>query len=252
MDRNLLLTVEYDGTDFHGWQRQPGLRTVQGELERVLSVLCGGRAEAEGTSRTDAGVHALDQKVTLRGNFGIPAERLPFAANNLLERDVRIIRAEEKPAGFHARFDCTGKTYIYILSGERSVFAGRYKWQLKELPDISLMKEAAGYIPGTRDFACFRASGDRNTESTVRTVSSLEVEEKGRDIRISITGDGFLYNMVRIITGTLVEAGYGRRSPASLREVIDSGDRAAAGPTAPPQGLYLAKVYYGDENGKET
>ena len=245
MERNLLLTVEYDGTNFHGWQRQPGIRTAQGELERVLSILCAQDVQVDGTSRTDAGVHALSQKVTLRGDFAIPTENIKRAANNLLEGDLRVIKVEEMPQGFHARYDCKGKKYIYRISvDEASVFERNYVWQLSIRPDVEIMRQAASYIIGTHDFACFQAAGGEEKETTVRTITSLEVVEKVNHIEIQVAGDGFLYNMVRIITGTLVEAGLGNRTPESVKEVIDSKDRTRAGLTAPPQGLYLAEVYY--------
>ena len=245
MERNLLLTVEYDGTFFHGWQRQPGIRTAQGELERVLSILCAQDVTVDGTSRTDAGVHALSQKVTLKGDFAIPTANIKRAANNLLEGDLRIIKVEEMGEGFHARFNCKGKKYIYrIATEEQSVFERNYVWQINARPDVELMRKAASYIIGTHDFACFQAAGGEEKETTVRTVWSLDVSEKGNHIEISVTGDGFLYNMVRIITGTLLEAGLGTRAPESVAEAIEKGDRARAGLTAPPQGLYLAEVYY--------
>ena len=245
MERNLLLTVEYDGTNFHGWQRQPGIRTAQGELERVLSILCAQDVQVDGTSRTDAGVHALSQKVTLRGDFAIPTENIKRAANNLLEGDLRVIKVEEMPQGFHARYDCKGKKYIYRISvDEASVFERNSVWQLSIRPDVEIMRQAASYIIGTHDFACFQAAGGEEKETTVRTITSLEVVEKVNHIEIQVAGDGFLYNMVRIITGTLVEAGLGNRTPESVKEVIDSKDRTRAGLTAPPQGLYLAEVYY--------
>lgn len=244
MERNLLLTVEYDGTMFHGWQRQPGQVTVQGELERVLSVLCGRDVEISGTSRTDAGVHALDQKATLRGDFGIPTDRIALAANNLIEGSVRILDVKEMPPGFHARFDCVKKTYKYVMSREKTVFDRNHKWQTEERPEISLMREAAEYIKGTHDFACFQAAGGAPRETTVRTVFSLDISQDETDTEIFITGDGFLYNMVRIIAGTLYEAGTGKRKPLSVKEAIEAKDRSMAGLTAPPQGLYLAKVYF--------
>ena len=254
MKRNILLTIEYDGTHFHGWQRQPGTRTCQGELERVLSILCAQEITIEGTSRTDAGVHALDQKATLRGDFSIPAENIPPAANNLLsggrnssrDGDIRIVSAVEAADGFHARFSCRGKKYIYRIrnSRESDVFGRDRYWRISEKLDTDAMRNAAQYITVTHDFACFQAAGGQERESTVRTVFGLDVIAAGDDIEIHIEGDGFLYNMVRIIAGTLAEAGRGRIAPEYIKEIIEGRDRTKAGPTAPPQGLYLAKVYY--------
>ena len=216
MERNILLTIEYDGTNFCGWQRQPGLRTVQGQLEQALTKVCGKEITLNGTSRTDAGVHALGQRASFRGEFGIPTDRIMLAVNNLLCggmnvrgkcADVCIRDVREMPADFHARFDSKGKKYRYIIrnSGEMDVFARNYCYQIKSPLNLAAMQEAAALIVGTHDFACFQAAGGNPRETTVRTVFSLDVfrREVG-DIAIEITGDGFLYNMVRIIAGTLV------------------------------------------------
>lgn len=253
MWRNILLTIEYDGTDFHGWQRQPGTRTCQGELERVLSVMCGQQITIDGTSRTDAGVHALGQKATLRGDFSIPTDRIASVANNLLgggrnslkDGDIRVLSAEEMPEDFHARFSCKGKKYIYrIRNGESDVFSRNYCWRVSDKLDVEAMRKAASYIVGTHDFACFQAAGGQERETTVRTVFSLDIEEKGKDITLYVRGDGFLYNMVRIITGTLVDVGRGKIDPDYVKDIVESADRTKAGVTAPPQGLYLAEIYY--------
>jgi len=251
---NILLKIAYDGSGFHGWQKQPGVRTVQGELEEKLDAVLRAPVSLEGTSRTDAGVHALGQCATLRGDFGIPTDRIPVAANNLLT-DVCVLGAEEKPEGFHARFDAVGKTYCYrfAVSPPNEVFLRNYACLLANSPDLDNMSAAAARIEGTRDFACFQAAGGTERESTVRTIFSVRVSEgKGTDpagvyydtIAIEVTGDGFLYNMVRIIAGTLLEAGYGKIAPAEIDRIISAKDRAQAGPTAPPEGLYLKEVYY--------
>lgn len=259
--KNILITVEYDGTDFHGWQRQPDRRTVQGELERVLSLVCRCPVQINGTSRTDAGVHALGQRASFKGDFGIPEDRLLVAANNILAGgmnsvnragDIRILSAELMPEEFHARFDAKGKKYIYrILNSEEvQIFNRNYQYQIQKPLDFSAMRKAAQYIVGTHDFKCFQAAGGEEKKTTVRTVYDLKLSEKaagcgdGREIVLEIKGDGFLYNMVRIITGTLVDVGLGRIAPADVQDIIASKDRQKAGHTAPPQGLYLAKVYY--------
>jgi len=255
MERNILLTIEYDGTDFHGWQRQPGLRTVQGTIEDALSRVCGMPLTIDGVSRTDAGVHALGQRATFGGDFGIPTERIPLAVNNLLseparESDIRIVSAADVQLGFHARFDSKGKKYRYVIRNEKDmpVFLRNYRYQVKEELDIGTMKQAAVYIEGTHDFACFQAAGGNPGETTVRTVHGLVLAEAdgsdGRDIIMEISGDGFLYNMVRIITGTLVDVGTGKLKPQEMTAILDGGDRRRAGHTAPPQGLYLVEVYY--------
>ncbi len=255
MERNLLLTIEYDGTDFSGWQRQPGRPTVQGTLESALSAVCGKEIRIDGTSRTDAGVHAYGQRATLKGEFGIPTERLALAVNHRLAGGmrgkmaagpIRVTDVCEKPMNFHARFDAKGKTYIYKIrnSENMDVFQRNYCYQIPRPLDLPAMKLAAEQITGTHDFQCFQASGGTERETTVRTIYKLELRQAGSDIQIWVTGDGFLYNMVRIITGTLVEVGMGKIPPTAVASIIESKDRQNAGHTAPPQGLYLGEIYY--------
>ena len=243
-ERNILLTIKYDGTDFCGWQKQPGKRSVQGELEEALGLICRQEIKINGASRTDAGVHAYGQRASFTGEFGIPADRIIVAANNIL-KDAEITAAEEMQAGFHARFDAKAKKYIYKINNDKKhdVFRRNYEYQITKPLDINAMRAAADLITGTRDFKCFQAAGGEEKKTTVRTIYSIKIE-KERDIQIEVTGDSFLYNMVRIIAGTLVEAGSGKLSPGSLPSIIESGDRQNAGFTAPPQGLYLAEVYY--------
>lgn len=270
--RNLLLTIEYDGTDFCGWQRQPSQRTVQGEVERVLSILCAQPVSISGTSRTDAGVHAYGQRASFSGDFSIPTERIKDAANNMLSGSghfrgvgaIRIREVREVPPEFHARFDSVGKTYIYKLrtGGEADPFSRYYCYQLRGEPDLGAMRQAAAHFVGTHDFRSLMAAGGKEMEDTVRTIYGLSVFEEpsadrapsgswslsgSREIHLAVTGNGFLYNMVRILTGTLVEIGLGRRRPEDVPEILDSLDRRNAGHTAPPQGLYLKEIYYEQE-----
>lgn len=261
MERNFLLTIEYDGSQFFGWQRQPDVRTAQGELEAVLSHVMGQPIQINGTSRTDAGVHALGQQASFSGDFGIPTDRIQLAVNNLLAGkgggfgkigrvgDLRIKKIEEKPMDFHARFDSLGKRYRYIIGNgsDVDIFRRNYAYQINQKLDVELMRKAAGYIVGTHDFACFQASGSNERETTVRTIYSLTVERRGDDVILEVTGDGFLYNMVRIITGTLVEVGLGKRNPEEIPTVLESLDRRCAGHTAPAAGLYLAEVFYEEQ-----
>ncbi len=263
MERTILLTIEYDGTGFFGWQRQPGVRTVQGELEKALCNVCGKPVQLNGTSRTDAGVHALGQRASFRGDFGIPTEKIPLAVNNFLAGtlgsgyacgDVRIIEAREMPEGFHARFDAKGKTYRYVIRHGTlpGVFERNYCYHVKMPLSAEAMEKAAVQIVGTHDFACFQAAGGTPRETTVRTIYDLQVKRPAADtIQIEVTGDGFLYNMVRIITGTLVEVGQGKKSPDAIAEILAAGDRRLAGHTAPPQGLYLEQIYYNEQQMKE-
>lgn len=261
MERNILLKIAYDGTNFSGWQRQPNVPTVQGEVERVLSILCAKDITINGTSRTDAGVHAFGQQASFCGEFSIPTENILRAANNLLDPAVQIVDVCEKPLDFHARFDSKGKTYIYKIynSRRKNPFHRNSCYFVDKELDVEAMQQAAGHIVGTHDFKCFEAAGGQPRETTVRTVSDLKVTYKAleeassnnderwfpeKEIEIEITGDGFLYNMVRIITGTLVEVGMGRIKPDEVKKIVESLDRTKAGHTAPPQGLYLKEIYY--------
>lgn len=275
--KNILLTIEYDGTNFSGWQRQKDQRTVQGELERVLSILCDQEIAIAGTSRTDAGVHAYGQRATFSGDFGIPIERIPLAANHLLAGeasaiagtsgrgphsvgDLRILEAVEVGPDFHARFSAKGKTYWYRIRNAKSpdIMARNFCYQIEKPLDLSAMKEAATYLVGEHDFKAFMAAGGTVPDSTVRTISGIHLVEEeqlfnregnskgaeGRNLRIEVTGNGFLYNMVRILTGTLVEVGLGKREPKSMATILAGKDRSQAGHTAPPQGLYLKDIYF--------
>lgn len=251
--RNILLVIKYDGSGYSGWQRQPGHRTVCGRLEEVLSEYFHTPVRLEGTSRTDAGVHALGQCATLKGDIGVPVERIPRVFNTALAEDrieglsdIQIVDAREMPEGFHARFDSKGKRYIYKLSDspDADIFRRRYCWQLRKPLDTEAMNKAAEYIVGEHDFACFQTAGGTPRETTVRTIYSLKVTRDGNDITISVEGNGFLYNMVRIIVGTLAEVGLGRRKPEDLIGIIESKDRSKAGVLAPPGGLYLDEVFF--------
>lgn len=256
--KNILLRVAYDGSGFHGWQRQPRGRTAQGVLEKALSRVLGEPVQVCGTSRTDAGVHALGQCATLRGEFGIPTERIPVAANNLLY-DLKVLSAEERQDGFHARFDAAGKKYVYRFAfpreGGGGIFLRKYAWLLETPLNTDIMRQAAKHLEGTHDFAAFQAAGGTPRETTVRTVFSVNVRETVQadpaggefpGAEIEIAGDGFLYNMVRIIAGTLAKVGAGRMAPEEMTDIIASKDRAKAGATAPPQGLYLKQVFFDD------
>lgn len=268
MEKNILLTIAYDGSEFHGWQRQPEEKTVQGYLEQTFSRLLRREIHLNGTSRTDAGVHALGQRASFRADIGIPTEKLARVMNNALcgrEQGpfalaaVRILEAKEMPLDFHARFDCTGKKYIYrVACGPVNVFRRNYMYHVGEELDAGAMDEAARYLIGTHDFKSFESSGGNPRETTVRTITDARVSRPAEkefaaggpapepgEIVFEVSGDGFLYNMVRIITGTLVEIGRGRRRPEEMKDIIAAADRTAAGHTAPPYGLYLAEVYYG-------
>ena len=256
MGKNVLIKIEYDGTDFRGWQIQPGLRTVQGEIEHVLKYIAGEEVRIHGTSRTDAGVHALGQCASFEWNSNMPVEKLPEVMNRRFGAggegrsgapgDIRIVSAEVMPDDFHARYSCKGKTYRYVIDKTGDIFVRNRAFLYPGAADLDIdaMREAAAHIVGTHDFKCFETAGGTPRETTVRTVTKLEITEDEKSIIIEISGDGFLYNMVRIITGTLVEVGAGKRSASGLPAVIESCSRANAGFTAPPQGLYLKEIYF--------
>jgi tRNA pseudouridine38-40 synthase len=249
------LLVAYDGTDFHGWQRQepPGeapLRTVQGALEEAVATVVGAKVPVMGASRTDAGVHAAGQVAAFTAETSVPADRLALAINARLPRDVRVLRADAVADAFDPISDCASKCYRYsIVHSDRgltvaSVFDRRTAWSTWHRLDADAMRAAAGALVGTHDFAAF-AQVNHGRESTVRTVFGCAVTAPapGRAV-IEVAGDGFLYNMVRIIAGTLVEAGRGKVGPADVRRALETGDRTATGPTLPPHGLRLEWVRY--------
>ena len=258
MGKNVLIRIEYDGTNFSGWQKQPKARTVQGEIEHVLKYITMEDVNIHGTSRTDAGVHALGQCASFEWNCPMPVDKLPEVMNRRFGAggtgrsgapgDIRIISAEVMPDDFHARYSCTGKTYRYIIDKTGDIFRRKQAFQYPEADqlDIEAMREAAAHIVGTHDFKCFETAGGTPRETTVRTVSRLDIEDREDSIVIEITGDGFLYNMVRIIVGTLVEVGIGKKAAGELPGIIEGRDRGKAGFTAPPQGLYLKEIYFGE------
>ena len=244
-------------------------------MERLM----GKPVSVNGTSRTDAGVHALGQCCSFSGDFGIPTENILPALNNLLSEGktisgtipgaVKVLDCREVPLDFHARFNCKKKTYIYRIStAAPSPLLRNYCYFLQSgtrvdasaaeavldasaaeaVLDLSAMEEACQFIRGTHDFACFQAAGGTPRETTVRTIFDIGLEARGSSLDIRVTGDGFLYNMVRIIVGTLIEVGQGRRTPESVRDAIDVGDRTLSGHTAPACGLYLAKIYFDEDD----
>lgn len=243
--RNLKLTLQYDGTDFHGFQIQPTAVTVQKCVEDALSSVTSENIKINGCSRTDAKVHACMYVCSFFTEFPIPAERLPIVLNHKLPQGIRALECCDVSDEFHARFDTISKTYRYVINTDFApdVFSRNYEWQLKKPLDIALMRQAAEYIAGEHDFASFMTAGS-DVQSTVRNVFELKFEEKGTRIVMYIKADGYLYNMVRIITGTLVNVGLGITKPEDVKKIIESKSRQNAGPTAPPQGLYLYNVQY--------
>ncbi len=243
--RNLLLKIQYDGSNYHGYQIQPQAITVQKVLEDTLTSVTKEEIHINGCSRTDAGVHAVEYACSFTTNFPIPAERLPIVLNNKLPTDIRALSCCEVSEDFHARFDTISKTYRYIINTDSNpqVFTRNYEWQLKKSLDVEAMNLACKYLIGEKDFTSFMTSGNE-VKTAVRNVYNLYISKKDMNVEIYIRANGYLYNMVRIITGTLVDVGLGKYPPEKLNDIIDSKNRSMAGPTAPPQGLALYKVEY--------
>jgi tRNA pseudouridine38-40 synthase len=241
--------VSYDGTNFAGYQSQPGMRTVQSEIDKALVKIHKDKGiYSVASGRTDAGVHANGQVIHFDTPLSLPTDRWQMALNVLLPTDIRIVGAEYVDEAFHARYSATGKTYVYKWSYSEvhspfernfSVHLGRWR------PDVQMMKEAAEQLIGTHDFTSF-CSSKTATSNKVRTVRLLTLEEQGDLLIMTIEGDGFLYNMVRTIAGMLLAVGKGWNTPADVKKILESCDRKEAGKTAPAHGLYLENVTYGD------
>lgn len=245
--RNIKLTIEYDGTAYHGWQSQDNAVTVQDVVTDAIARLTGEDICITGSSRTDAGVHALGQVCNFFTGSSIPADKFAFALNAILPDDIVIRRSEEVTEDFHARFSTIGKKYRYLFYNSvfPSALMRNRAYHVFYPLDVRAMAEAAEYFKGTHDFAAFSATGG-SAKTTVRTITDCCVSRDGDIVTFSVKGNGFLYNMVRIMAGTLVDVGIGRISPKAVPEIIDSLDRKRAGRTAPPHGLYLEEIYYDD------
>lgn len=239
------LTVAYDGTNYHGWQVQDNGITIESELNRCLTELLGEPIEVIGASRTDSGVHALGNIAVFDTESLMPAEKISYALNQRLPEDIRIRKSEEVAADWHPRRCESRKTYEYrIYRGEFPMPVRRlYSFFTYRPLDVGRMREAAAYLEGEHDFKSFCQTGAR-VEFTVRTIYSIEVEEQGAELVIRVCGNGFLYNMVRIIAGTLMEIGQGRREPSAIPVILAARDRRAAGPTAPARGLTLVRYEF--------
>ena len=243
------LIVEYDGTDYCGWQRQLNGPSVQQSLEEALARLTGEEIVCTGSSRTDAGVHAMGLCVHFDSATRIPPEKIAFALNTMLPSDIRVRESGKAGERFHARYAACGKVYRYTFYNNRHDCAvGRQFMAHVPLKlDETRMHEEAQALIGTHDFAAFAASGSV-VKSTVRTIYKAEVKRSGDVVTLTVMGDGFLYNMVRIIAGTLMEVGTGKREPGAIAQAIETGDRLTLGQTAPAKGLMLMRVLYeGDE-----
>ena len=243
--KNYKLTVKYDGTRYYGWQRQPGRDTVQGKLEEVISRLCGAQIEVIGAGRTDAGVHAEAMTANAEFETRLSVIEIRDYMNRYLPDDIAVIEVSEASPRFHARYNAAGKTYRYtVFTGKiKPVFGKRYMTVLDGKPDLDIMREAAGLLVGEHDFRNFCAN-PKMKKSTVREIYGIDIKQKGDIITLTFHGNGFLQNMVRIMVGALLEAGFGRLGNSDIARALESEERIKAGPTAPPQGLCLVKVDY--------
>ena len=242
---NILLTISYDGTNYHGWQRQKDFITVQGKLEEGLTNLFKKYITVRGASRTDSGVHALGQRANFYIDTTILVKNMPYAINNFLPNDIVVTDAKLVEENFHPQFDTKNKTYRYQIYNNKfpNPMNINYSWFLKNDINIDLIREGSKYILGEHDFSCFCASGSYST-TNIRTVNFIDIKEEDNYINFYINGNGFLYNMVRIIVGTLYYVGINKIEPKKIKEIILSKDRTQAGKTAPACGLTLMEVNY--------
>ena len=243
--RNIKLTIEYDGKDFNGWQKQPNKLNIQGEIQRAIKEITGEDVDLIASGRTDAGVHALGQVANFKTKSNIPVEKFAIALNTKLKRSIRILNAEEVDERFHSRYNCKQKTYRYIINNSENGTAiyRNLEYNFSQELDVERMNEAIKHFIGEHDFKGFKASGT-SSKSSIRIIYNANVYQEGDKIFIELTGNGFLYNMVRIISGTLIEVGLGKIMPEEIKDIIEYGERERAGKTLPPQGLYLVKVEY--------
>ena len=243
---NYCLTIEYDGSAYHGWQRQKSDPTIQGEIEAALETMTRKKIVVNGSGRTDAGVHALAQAANFKSDAGLSAEAFQMGLNSLLKDDIVIKDCQVVPEEFHARYDAKGKIYQYRILNCRVPSAIRRKqvWHIRKKLDFYAMQKAAAFAEGEHDFKAFEGTGSPRS-SSVRNVTLAEISrESAENICFTIQANGFLRYMVRNIVGTLVDVGLAKMTPEGFKDVLESGDRGQAGATAPPQGLFLVKVQY--------
>jgi tRNA pseudouridine38-40 synthase len=249
MIRNIRLLLEYDGTCYHGWQRQAEAASIQAVLEEAVARLTRERVAIIGSGRTDAGVHARGQVANFRTNSAIPLQAFHKGLNSLLPKDIAVLSATEAEPSFHARKSARAKTYEYRILNRpnRSPLSHHYSWWIAAPLDLAAMAGAAAALMGEHDFTAFRASGSDNLNPVRRVLAATWRDEPGGWLSFTITATGFLRGMVRSLVGTLVEVGRGKAPATVLTELLESGARHLAGPTAPPQGLYLLEVFYENE-----
>ena len=247
MLKRILFTIAYDGSDFFGWQKQPDekIRTVQGEFEKALGRFFKKEVECIGASRTDRGVHALGQRAVIDIDTTVPTEKFPLALHSFLPEDISVVKAEDVSEEFHPRYDCVKKTYQYkIYNGKyRNPICRKYSEYCHVNLDENKMNEVSKAFIGTHDFKAFAASGN-SSKTTVRTIFDIDVKREGEFVVITVTGDGFLYNMIRIMAGTLMLTGTEKLDFDGLSKIIESRDRTKAGKTAGPNGLTLMEINY--------
>ncbi len=245
--KRIKMTIAYDGTRYSGWQIQPNAATVEGVLTDALSSLLHEPVALIGASRTDAGVHALGNVAVFDTEHPIPAEKISYAVNAYLPEDIRVVESRQVAGDFHPRYDCHSKCYEYhITCGEFAMPMERlYAHHLRKKPDVARMQAAAVYVEGSHDFTSFCQTGTP-VRDKVRTIYSLTVCDREQEIVIRVVGNGFLYNMVRIIAGTLIQVGLGEKNPEDIPAIIEAMDRQKAGHTAPAKGLRLCYIRYED------
>jgi len=243
--RNIKLVLEYDGSKYHGWQFQANANSVQQELATAIKKLTGESVIPDGAGRTDAGVHALGQVASFKTESSIPAEKFAPALNSILPPGICVLRSEQADPDFHPRFSAKGKHYCYLVlnRAQRSPLWETRAWHVRDRLDFEAMEKAARYFMGTHNFRAFCASGHQNKTFT-RTIAHSSWQFGNEVLRYDTIGDAFLYNMVRIMTGTMIDIGRGRFPPEVILEAFETGERNTLGMTAPPEGLYLVEVFY--------
>ncbi|SDN90985.1 tRNA pseudouridine(38-40) synthase TruA [Alkalicoccus daliensis] len=242
----ILLRISYDGSGFKGYQKQPNARSVQGEVERALAKIHKAPSwPSTSSGRTDAGVHGRRQPVHFDTPLAIPESRWARALNSLLPEDIYVHDAEIVADNFHARYDAVGKEYLYKFTAgaEHDIFARHFRYQLRQVPDQQLMQQAADYMLGTHNFASL-SSPKTDVVDKVRTMYAIDVWKEEKEWTLRFIGSGFLYQMVRVMTGTLLDCGFGERNPEDIPALIAAEDRTKASKTAPGHGLYLSQVFY--------
>ncbi len=243
---NIKLTISYDGTNYHGWQKQKNMVTIQQTLESALEKILNKKIKLTGAGRTDAGVHAIAQIANFKiASIKIPVNKLPVALNSILPEDIRVLSGEIVDENFHARKSAKSKTYLYVISNTpvQSPFSAKYSWHIPYKINLKRMQKAAKILRGKHDFKSFMSHGS-NPKSTVRNLMEVKIKKKDSQIIFTFEADGFLKQMVRNITGTLVEIGIGKREPEEVIKILNAKDRTKAGICAPAHGLFLLKVNY--------